>query len=281
MGRTTLKSKLELTGIYLLVLLMSAVILYPLLWALSMSLNPGTSMFSSKMIPDNLTLEHYRWLFSDPSSDYGLWYKNTLIVAAINAAASVTVVSLVAYVFSRFDFTGRKYSIYTFLILQMFPVLMGMVAIYLLLNLVNLLDTFTGLILIYVFGGLPMNVFLVKGYMDTIPRDLDESAKMDGAGHMTVFRRILLPIASPILAVVALFTFMAPFMDFLTPRIILRSPEKFTLALGLYNLINDKFANNFTMFSAGTILIALPIAIVFLFLQRFLITGLSEGATKG
>jgi len=277
----TLKSKFEVSLIYIFVLIMFAVILYPLLWALSMSLNPGTSMFSAKMIPDNLTLEHYQWLFNDPASSYGLWYKNTLIIAFIDSAASVTIVSLVAYVFSRFHFIGRQKGIYTFLVLQMFPVLMGMVAIYLLLNLVNLLDTATGLILIYVFGGLPMNVFLVKGYMDTIPRDLDESAKMDGAGHLTIFARILIPIASPILAVVALFTFLAPFMDFLTPRIILRSPEKFTLALGLYNLINDKFANNFTMFAAGTILIALPIATVFLFLQRYLITGLSEGATKG
>lgn len=280
MGRT-LRSKLEVSGIYLVVLIMFAVILYPLLWAVSISLNPGTSLYSAKLIPDNLSLEHYRWLFTNPQSDYGLWYKNTIIVAVCNAVASVTMVSLLAYVFSRFRFTGRKYGIYTFLLLQMFPVLMGMVAIYLLLNLVNLLDTFTGLILIYAVGGLPMNVFLVKGYLDTIPRDLDESATMDGAGHLTVFFRILMPLTAPILAVVGLFTFMAPFMDFLTPRIILRSPEKYTLALGLYNFINDKFSNNFTIFAAGTILIAVPIATVFLLLQRFLISGLADGATKG
>lgn len=275
------KSALEVTGIYLIVLLVFVIILYPLLWAFSMSLNPGTSLFSLKMIPDNWSLEHYKYLFDDPKSDYVLWYKNTLIVAFANALFSVALVSMLAYIFSRFRFAGRKNTIYTFLLLQMFPVLMGMVAIYLLLNLVDLLDTFTGLILIYVFGGLPMNVFLVKGYLDTLPRDLDESAKMDGAGYMTIFFRILMPLARPIVAVVALFTFMAPFFDFLTPRIILRSPEKFTLALGLYNFINDKFSNNFTMFAAGTILIAIPIATVFLLLQRFLISGLADGATKG
>ncbi|ANE48657.1 arabinogalactan ABC transporter permease [Paenibacillus swuensis] len=279
--KSSLKSKLELTGIYAIVLFMFTLIMYPLLWALSISLNPGTSLFSAKMIPDNWSLEHYKWLFTDPRSDYVLWYKNTLIIAFANAAASVAMVSLVAYVFSRFKFIGRKYGIYTFLLLQMFPVLMGMVAIYLLLNLANLLDTFTGLILIYLIGGLPMNVFLVKGYLDTLPRDLDESAKMDGAGHLTIFFRILLPLTRPILAVVGLFTFMAPFMDFLTPRIILRSPEKFTLALGLFSFINDKFANNFTIFAAGTILIAIPIATVFLILQRYLISGLADGATKG
>jgi ABC-type maltose transport systems, permease component len=279
--KASMRSALEVSGIYVVVLIMFAVILYPLVWAFSMSLNPGTSLFALKLIPDNWSLEHYRWLFTNPRSDYALWYKNTLIVAFANGIASVCLVTILAYAFSRFRFVGRKNSIYTFLLLQMFPVLMGMVAIYLLLNTVNLLDTFTGLILIYVFGGLPMNVFLVKGYLDTIPRDLDESAKMDGAGYMTIFFRILIPLAKPIVAVVALFTFMAPFFDFLTPRIIIRSPEKFTLALGLYNFINDKFANNFTIFAAGTILIALPIATVFLLLQRYLISGLADGATKG
>ncbi|MEK0317692.1 sugar ABC transporter permease [Cohnella sp. 56] len=276
-----LKSRLEVAGIYLVVLIMFAVILYPLLWAVSISLNPGTSMFSSKLIPDSLSLEHYKWLFYDPRSDYVLWYKNTIYVAVLNALFSVIMVGLVAFVFSRYHFAGRKNSIYAVLLMQMFPVLMGMVAIYLLLNLVGLLDTFAGLIIFYVVGGLPMNVFLVKGYMDTIPRDLDESAKMDGAGHLTTYFRILFPLVRPILAVVALFTFMAPFMDFLTPRIILRSPEKFTIALGLFSFINDKVGNNFTMFAAGTILVALPIAIVFLLLQRYLIAGLAEGATKG
>ncbi|SFB21228.1 carbohydrate ABC transporter membrane protein 2, CUT1 family [Cohnella sp. OV330] len=280
MGRT-LKSRLEVAGIYLVVLIMFAVILYPLLWAVSISLNPGTSMFSSKLIPDSLSLEHYKWLFYDPRSDYVLWYKNTIYVAVLNALFSVIMVGLVAFVFSRYHFAGRKNSIYAVLLMQMFPVLMGMVAIYLLLNLVGLLDTFAGLIIFYVIGGLPMNVFLVKGYMDTIPRDLDESAKMDGAGHLTTYFRILFPLVRPILAVVALFTFMAPFMDFLTPRIILRSPEKFTIALGLFSFINDKVGNNFTMFAAGTILVALPIAVVFLILQRYLIAGLAEGATKG
>ncbi|MBD2847105.1 sugar ABC transporter permease [Paenibacillus sp. IB182496] len=279
--RRTLKNRLELSSIYLVVLLMFAAIAYPLLWTLSISLNPGTSLFSASLIPDNWSLTHYEWLFTDPRSDYLLWYRNTLLVAAVTSAASVLLVSGVAFAFSRYEFVGRRYGIYAFLLLQMFPVLMGMVAIYLLLNVVGLLDSLWGLVLIYVGGGLPMNAFLVKGYLDTIPRDLDESAKIDGAGHLRIFARILLPLAKPILAVVALFNFMAPFMDFLLPRIILRSPEKFTLALGLFNFINDKFANNFTRFAAGAILIAVPIAAVFLFLQRYLITGLAEGATKG
>ena len=126
-----------------------------------------------------------------------------------------------------------------------------------------------------------MNAFLVKGYFDTIPRELDDSAKMDGAGHFRIFFTIMIPLAKPIIAVVALFNFMAPFMDFILPRIVLRSPENYTLALGLFNMVNDAFANQFTRFAAGSILIAIPIAIVFLFLQRYLISGLMSGSTKG
>ena len=126
-----------------------------------------------------------------------------------------------------------------------------------------------------------MNAFLVKGYFDTIPKELDESAKMDGAGHMRIFFTIMLPLAKPILAVVALFNFMGPFMDFILPRILLRSPEKYTLAVGLFNFINDQFGNNFTVFAAGAMMIAIPISIVFLLLQRYLVTGLTAGATKG
>lgn len=155
-----------------------------------------------------------------------------------------------------------------------------MVAIYILLNTIGLLDSLFGLTLVYI-GINTDECLLVKGYFDTIPKELDESAKIDGAGHMRIFLQIMLPLAKPILAVVALFNFMGPFMDFILPKILLRSPEKFTLAVGLFNFINDKYANNFTVFAAGAIMIAVPIAIVFLFLQRYLVSGLTTGATKG
>ncbi|GAE32103.1 sugar ABC transporter permease [Halalkalibacter hemicellulosilyticus] len=276
-----LKNRLELAGIYLIIIAMFVVIGYPLLWTIGLSLNPGTSLYGASMIPENWSFDHYKWLFLDPRSNYLTWYKNTLIVATATSLLSVVFVSLTAYAFSRYRFVGRKNGLYAFLLLQMFPVLMAMVALYILLNTVNLLDTLTGLIIIYAGGAIPMNAFLVKGYFDTIPRELDESAKIDGAGHFRILFTIMLPLAKPILAVVALFNFMAPFMDFILPRIILRSPENFTLALGLFNFVNDQFANNFTRFAAGAILIAIPIAAVFLFLQRYLISGLTAGATKG
>ncbi|MBU5267121.1 sugar ABC transporter permease [Virgibacillus proomii] len=275
------KSKIEVTFIYIFLLLMFIVIAYPLFWAFMMSLNPGSNMMVTELIPKNPTLEHYKWLFTDPNSDYLIWYKNSLFVAIVNSIGSVIITSLIAYAFSRYKFVGRKYGLYMFLLLQMFPALMGMVALYILLNTIGLTDSLYGLMLIYLGGQIPFNAWLVKGYFDTIPRELDEAAKIDGAGHLKIFWTIMLPLAKPILAVVALFNFMAPFMDFLLPRIVLTSPEKYTLALGLYSFINDQFSTNFTKFAAGSILIAVPIALVFLLLQRYLISGLTSGATKG
>lgn len=275
------KNWLELAVIYLIFLIMAVIIIYPLLWAFGMSLNEGRSLYSSTMIPENWSLVHYKWLFTDPRSNYLLWYKNSMIVSGFSALFSVIITSLVAYSFSRYDFVGRRTGLYTFLILQMFPVMMAMVALYIFLHLVGLLDTLTGLIIIYVGSQIPFNAWLVKGYLDTIPSELDEAARIDGAGHMTVFLRVILPLAKPILAVVALFNFMTPLFDFILPSIILRSPEKYTIAVGLFNFINDEFSNNFTRFAAGSILIAVPVSIVYLFLQRFLISGLTAGGTKG
>src|SRR5690625_3386410 len=275
------KSNIEVILIYLFFLLMFVIIAYPLFWVVMMSLNPGTNMLVTNLFPENPTFSHYKWLFADPRSDYLIWYKNSLFVAIANALGSIVITSLIAYAFSRYKFIGRKYGLYMFLLLQMFPALMGMVALYILLNAIGLTDSLYGLLLIYLGGQIPFNAWLVKGYFDTIPKDIDESARIDGAGHLKVFWSIMLPLAKPILAVVALFNFMAPFMDFLLPRIVLTSPKNFTLALGLFSFINDQFSTNFTRFAAGAILIAVPIAFVFLLLQRYLISGLTEGGTKG
>lgn len=165
-----LKSNLELLGIYVIFAFMAVIIIYPIIWALGMSLNPGNSLYSSSIIPKNWSFEHYKWLFTDPNSNYLLWYKNSMIVSVTTALFSVIMTSFVAYSFSRYNFVGRKSGLYTFLILQMFPVMMAMVALYIFLHLIGLLDSLTGLILIYIGSQIPFNAWLVKGYLDTIPR---------------------------------------------------------------------------------------------------------------
>src|SRR5690625_7492776 len=155
-----LKSKIEVALIYLFFLIMFVIIGYPLFWAVMMSLNPGTNMLVTDLFPSNPTLEHYKWLFTNPRSDYLIWYKNSLYVAVINSVGSVVITSLIAYAFSRYKFFGRKYGLYLFLLLQMFPALMGMVALYILLITIGLIDFFFGLIFIYLCGNILFIVFL-------------------------------------------------------------------------------------------------------------------------
>ncbi len=272
---------IRMTITYLIIFFMAVVIIYPVLWIFGSSLNPGNSLSGSSMFPADATLKHYRELFDLEQSYYLLWYWNTLKICLITMLITVTMVALMAYSFSRYRFLGRKYGLMTFLILQMIPNFAALIAIYVLAVVTGLIDTHIALILIYVGGLLPMNTWLAKGYFETIPKELDESAKIDGAGHFRIFWSVILPLVKPILAVIALFAFITPFTDFILARVILRSESNFTLAVGLYNMIANNFGAEFTKFAAGAVLIAIPISIVFLSLQRYLISGLTSGGTKG
>ena len=162
----------------------------------------------------------------------------------------------------------------------MFPSFMGMIAIYMLLWQLKLLDSHLGLILVYAAGQIPYNTWLVKGYMASIPKSFDEAAKIDGASNMTIFTKIILPLMKPITTFVALTQFMAPWMDFIFPRLILSSDKKKTLAIGLFDLISGNTNNNFTMFAAGAVLVAVPITLIYVNMQRYLLEGMMAGANK-
>lgn len=278
---TKRRNTLRLTLSYLAIIIMALIIFYPIVWIVGSSFNPGNSLSGSTMIPKDATLMHYKKLFDPAQSDYLTWYWNTLKISTLTMLFSVIMVSLTAYSFSRYRFVGRKNGLMTFLILQMIPNFAALIAIYVLATLTGLIDTHLGLILIYTGGSIPMNTYLMKGYLDTIPKELDESARMDGAGHFRIFAQIIMPLAKPIIAVIALFTFIAPFTDFIIARILLRSEENYTLAVGLYQMIAKQFGNEFTLFAAGAVLIAVPITILFLLLQKYFVTGLSAGGIKG
>jgi arabinogalactan oligomer/maltooligosaccharide transport system permease protein len=272
---------IRLTLTYLVILVMFAIIIYPLMWIVGSSFNPGQSLSGSSIIPKNATLAHYKELFDLDRSNYLYWYWNSLKVSVSTMVLTVILVSLTAYSFSRYRFVGRKNSLMTFLILQMIPNFAALIAIFILALLTGLLDTHFGLVLVYVGGQIPMNTWLMKGYLDTIPKELDESAKMDGAGHLRIFFQIVMPLATPIIAVVALFAFIAPFGDFIIASILLRTETKYTLAVGLYDMVAKQFGAEFTTFAAGAVLIAVPIAILFLSFQRYFVSGLTAGGTKG
>jgi arabinogalactan oligomer/maltooligosaccharide transport system permease protein len=272
---------IRLTLSYFVVLAMFAIILYPLAWIIGSSFNPGQSLSGSSIIPENATLAHYQKLFDLERSNYLHWYWNSLKVSIFTMLLTVIMVSLTAYSFSRYRFVGRKNGLVLFLILQMIPNFAALIAIFILAQLTRLLDTHLGLILIYVGGQIPMNTWLMKGYLDTIPKELDESAKIDGAGHMRIFLQIVMPLAKPMIAVVALFAFIAPFGDFILASILLRTERKYTLAVGLYDMVAKQFGAEFTTFAAGAVLIAVPIAILFLSFQKYFVSGLTAGGTKG
>ncbi len=272
---------IRLTLSYIAIFIAIAIVIYPVLWIVGSSFNPGNSLSGSTIIPKNATLNHYKELFDLESSMYLRWYWNTLKICIITMVLSVTMIALMGYSFSRYRFIGRKNGLMTFLILQMIPNFAALIAIYVLAVQTGLINTHTALILLYTGGLLPMNTWLAKGYFDTIPKELDESARIDGAGHFRIFWQIILPLAKPILAVIALFSFITPFADFILAKVILRSEEKFTLAVGLYNLVAKQFGAEFTKFAAGAVLIAIPISLLFLSLQRYLISGLTAGGTKG
>ncbi len=272
---------IRLTLSYIAIFIALGIVIYPVLWIVGSSFNPGNSLSGSTIIPKNATLAHYKELFDLEQSNYLKWYWNTLKICTITMVLSVTMIALMGYTFSRYRFVGRKNGLMTFLILQMIPNFAALIAIYVLAVQTGLIDTHLALILLYTGGLLPMNTWLAKGYFDTIPKELDESARIDGAGHFRIFWQIILPLAKPILAVIALFSFITPFADFILAKVILRSEEKYTLAVGLYNLVAKQFGAEFTKFAAGAVLIAIPISLLFLSLQRYLISGLTAGGTKG
>ncbi|OGO79445.1 MAG: sugar ABC transporter permease [Clostridiales bacterium GWB2_37_7] len=265
--------------IYFMLIIQTVIVLIPVIWIIGSSLNPGNSLYGSTLIPKSPTFIHYIELFT--KTDFPKWYLNTLKIATLNMIFSVIIITLTSYVLSRFRFKGRKQGLMAMLILQMFPTMLSMTALYVLLWQMNLLNSHWGLVLIYVGGGIPYNTWLVKGYFDGIPRSLDEAAKIDGASNLTIFRKIVLPLAKPIITFVALTSFTGPWMDFLLPRLLIRSAENKTLAVGLYEWVFGQQNTKFTLFAAGAILVAIPIVILFAFLQKNIVEGLSSGASKG
>lgn len=267
------------TILYSLLIFISIIILAPVVWIIGSSFNPGKSLFSTTLIPKNPTIKHYIDLLME--TDYPIWFKNTLKIATINMIVSVIITTLSAYAFSRFRFKGRKQGMMTILILQMFPSMLALTAIYVVLTKLSLINTHTGLIIVYATGQIPFNTWLVKGYFDAIPKSLDEAAKIDGASNLIILRQIILPIAKPILVFVALQNFIGPWFDFVFPQLVLRSSDKKTLAMGLFQWVAEKESNQFTLFAAGAILVAIPITLLYAYFQKYIVEGLSAGATKG
>ena len=272
---------------HLVAIVVSAFALFPLLYVLSASLNPKGTLTGSNQLFSAIGIDSYVRILSDPQNPYGLWFLNTLLVAVVTGAVTVFIGACAAYAFSRMRFAGRRVGLVTIVVVQMFPQLLAVVAIFLLMSTLGDwfpaigLNTHTGLILVYLGGALGVNTYLMYGFFNTIPKEIDEAARIDGAGHARIFFTIILRLVAPILAVVGLLSFIGTVNEYVIASVMLVDVEQQTLVVGLTKLVANPRYADWSAFSAGAVMAAIPVMILFLFLQRYIVGGLTAGATKG
>ncbi len=261
--------------------------LLPVVWIFSASINPSNTISSTKIIPDNATLDWYRFMLDNPRFPFPLWVWNSIKVSGITSVLVVALSALAAYSFSRFRFRSRQPLLKGILLAQVFPNILAIVAIFLIIRQIGVyypsfgLNSHGGLILVYLGGAMGFNTWLMKGFFDTIPRELDESARVDGASSWQIFWKIILPLVRPILVVIFILTFISTYADFLIARVLLTDKNSYTLAVGLSLFIGDQFSQRWGAFAAGALMGAVPTLILFYLVQDQLQSGLTVGAVKG
>lgn len=250
----------------------------PLFFVLAASFSTGESFFSEQLIPTSFTWDNYKHVLSD--TNFPIWMKNSVLLAFTVAILQTVLTALSAYAFSRMRFFGRRYGLMSLLILQMFPNFMAVSAIFGMLVKLDMMDNLFALVLVFA-GGNAFNIWLMKGYLDALPKELDEAATVDGANSWQIFWKIVLPLSLPMLAVVFLFSFIGVFSEYVLSSALLKSPENLTLAVGLQQFIKNEFAANWTQFAAAAVMASVPVVIVFSLMQRWIAGGLVSGSVKG
>ena len=259
------------------------IVLWPLAQILFTSFNGNHGSYIQIGTSFTFSLKHFDYLFQET---YFLnWVVNTILIALATALLTLLFVSLTGYAYSRYRFKGRKASLMAIMLIQTIPTFAGIAAFYTLHSIVAAIAPWFSrqmfLILIYAGGGIAGNTFILKGYIDSISTELDDAARIDGWGNLQVYRLIIMPIVRPMLSVIALWSFIGPFLDYLLPSILLNDPKAYTLATGLHTLVNDVRNMHQPVFAAGGLLTAVPIILLFIALQKQLVSGLASGAVKG
>jgi len=261
--------------------------IFPVLWIISAAINPVNDLANQKLIPDNWSFVNFQELVSNPIFPFFTWLKNSLIVSTISTLLTLSLTTLAAFAFSRFRFKGRQSMLKAILLIQSFPNLLAIVALFTIIKQVGDvnpwfgLNTHAGLILVYSGGAMGMNIWLMKGYMDTIPRDIDESAHVDGATDWQVFWKLILPLLRPILVVISILSFIGTYGEFIIARTLLTQREMQTVMVGLQIFTAGQYTKNWGIFAAGALIAALPIMIIYLILQDQIVGGLTQGSVKG
>ena len=270
---------------HIVAILMIIYCVVPLLYVLSVSLNPGGTLAGSNSLFTKISFQNYVDLGRN-GSKFWLWVINSLIVSSVTAVGTVLMGAAAAYAFSRFRFKGRRATLTGLLLVQMFPQMLAFVALYLLL--LGIKDIFPviglnsklGLICVYLGGALGSNTFLLYGFFNSIPRSLDEAAMIDGATHAQAFWTIIMPLVRPVLAVVGLLSFISSLGDFVIAKVVLQDEDQFTLAIGMYVWAADPKVTPWGIFAAGSVIAAIPVILLFQYLQKYIVSGLTAGGVK-
>ena len=274
-------------GRHAFAILAAAFALYPVLWIVTAAFNSANSLSTARLIPTDITFQNFVDIFDSDVTNVSRWILNSVYIALIAATANCFVAALAANAFSRIDFRGRRTLLTSLLVMQIFPQFLGFIAFFVLAQDIGDvvpafgLNTHAFLILVYIGGAAGFNAFLLKGFLDSIPRSLDEAARIDGAGPFTVFWRIILPLARPMLSVIFMISFIAIFSEFILASFLLSGGDNLTLPIGLQIFVDDGFNAKWGILAAIALLGAAPIVVIFIAAQKHIIGGLTAGGTKG
>jgi arabinogalactan oligomer/maltooligosaccharide transport system permease protein len=260
---------------------------FPVLWMISASINPTGTLATQTLIPKNAGLGNYRELLGSIQFPYWRWLGNSIKIASITSLLSLAITTIAAYAFSRFRFRGRVTMLKGISLINAFPGLLALVATFLMISQIGDviprigLNTHASLSLVYLGVAMGINIWLMKGFLDTVPRDIDESAKVEGASDWQIFTKLILPLLRPILIVIGILSFISTYGEFVLARVLLKSTEQYTLMVGLQIFTGAQFQQRWGVFAAGALIGALPIMIIYLTLQDQIVGGLTQGAVKG
>jgi len=272
-------------ALYVALIALVAVVLYPVMLVCKKAFEPGRQFaLSASPLPSSVTLDHFSELFTARGAHGELLFLrhtlNSIVVALLTTVVGVALSCTAAYALSRFRFPGRKTGLTMFLVVQMFPATLLLLPLYVILNRLGLLNSIVGLVLVYATTAIPFCVWTLKGYFDSLPRELEEAARIDGASPWMIFRRIILPLARPGIAVTALFSFMTAWNEFIMASTFMTDQTRYTLPVLIQSSVTE-FSADWGLFAAGAIVTSVPVMIAFYFLQKYLVGGLTAGAVKG
>ena len=275
----------KMIATYAALIILCAVVLYPVMLVCKKAFEPGRQFaLSASPIPTDITTAHFEKLFTERGAHGELLFLrhalNSIIVALATTVVGVIISCTAAYALSRFKFPGRKTGLTMFLVVQMFPATLLLLPLYVILNKLGLLNSIVGLVLVYSTTAIPFCVWTLKGYFDSLPRELEEAARIDGASTWMIFRRIMLPLARPGIAVTALFSFMTAWNEFIMASTFMTNQTRYTLPVLIQSSVTE-FSADWGLFAAGAVVTSIPVMIAFYVLQRALVGGLTAGAVKG